>query len=118
MRKSLDFFADLPAAPKLRVIHGIGSAEGLARELSQSRKLLIAFDELRSFVDKCQIQNSTLLPMTTSLFENRNWDNPTKDLMQSISIRDARLSIIGCCTIQTYGSMWTKDAISIGFPNR
>src|SRR6185369_9858677 len=36
----------------------------------------------------------------------------------SISIRGARLSMLACCTTDTYARMWTPEAIAIGFPNR
>src|SRR5262249_38334386 len=78
MKKTIAFFetvtARLESSP--RVIYGVGSAEGLIRELNKSPQLLVAYDELRAFVDKSKVQNSSLLPMTTSLFEGQNWDNP------------------------------------------
>jgi hypothetical protein len=56
--------------------------------------------------------------LVTSLFEGHNWDNATKDPKASISIRGAHLSLLGCCTTDTYSRMWTPEAIAIGFPNR
>lgn len=69
-------------------------------------------------MDKCQVQASTLLPMVTSLFEGRTWDNPTKNARQSFSLKDARLTLIGCCTLDTYGEMWTAKSLNIGLTNR
>jgi len=100
------------------VVWGAGSAEGLARELSTNQNLVLAYDELCTFVDKSKVQGSVLLPMMASLFEGHNWDNPTKDATKSVSVRDARVSLIGCCTTDTYSRMWTPEAIAIGFPNR
>jgi hypothetical protein len=121
MKKTIAFFNKIVAARGLaippHVIYGVGSAEGLIRELNQHSDLLLCYDELRAFVDKSKVQNSSLLPMTTSLFESQNWDNPTKQ-HKNISIRDAHLSLIGCCTTDTYASMWTNEAIAIGLPNR
>jgi uncharacterized protein DUF3987 len=122
MRKVMSFFnrvigsLELVSAP--HVIYGVGSAEGLMRELNDHAELLLCYDELRTFVDKCRVQNSSLLPMTTSLFDNHNWDNHTKHSRASASIRGASLSLIGCCTTATYANMWTNEAIAIGFPNR
>src|SRR5262245_37675266 len=107
MRKTLEFFGSLKSAPSLHILNGCVSAEGLARECGRSQNVLLVFDEFRSFVDKSKIQNSALLPMTASLFDNLNWDNPTKDPSQNICVRGAHLSLIGCCTTDTYSSMWT-----------
>src|SRR5262249_31766398 len=69
-------------------------------------------------VDKCRVQNSALLPMVASLFEAENWDNTTRQSRGIQSVRDVHLSLLGCCTTDTYASMWTNDAIAIGLPNR
>lgn len=97
---------------------GTGSAEGLARKLNESPAgVVLAYDEMQSFVEKTKVQASVLLPMVASLFEQTAWDNATK-AKSSVSLRDAHLSIVGCCTIDTYSGMWTPEAIAIGFPNR
>lgn len=118
MRNILAFFSKLVAGRMPHVIHGVGSAEGLARELADHSRLVLALDELRSFLDKTKVQSSVLLPMTTSLFEAHDWDNATKDKTVCIQVRDAHLSLVGCCTTETYENMWNREAISIGFPNR
>jgi len=100
------------------VVYGVGSAEGLMRQLSNHSQLLIAYDELKAFVDKCRVQNSSLLPMVASLFEGEDWDNTTKTSNSTQSVRGVHLSLLGCCTTDTYASMWTNDAIAIGLPNR
>jgi hypothetical protein len=71
---------------------------------------------LKALIDKSRIESSTLLPMVASLFEQTKYENTTKN--QTLKIDDARLSLVGCCTTDTYNSMWTADAIAIGFPNR
>jgi hypothetical protein len=117
MRNTIDFFSSLTTRP-LHVIHGVGSAEGLARELIGSPRLVLAHDELRSFLDKTKVQSSVLLPMATSLFESHDWDNVTKEKEKCVSVRNAHLSLISCCTTATYENMWSQEAIAIGFPNR
>lgn len=119
VKRMVHFFQDMWSgcgAPE--VAWGVGSAEGLARELAAKPKLVLTYDELSSFLDKSRVQSSVLLPMVTSLFEAHNWDNATKDPKMSLSIRDAHLSLLGCCTTDTYSRMWTQEAIAIGFPNR
>jgi hypothetical protein len=125
MRKSMEFFTENGLLTKgfdgpdtVHVSHGAASAEGLARVLKDHSHTVLAYDELRTFIDKCQIQASTLLPMVTSLFEGRTWQNPTKKASQSTSVNNARLSLIGCCTRDTYADMWTNKALNIGLPNR
>jgi hypothetical protein len=118
MKKSIAFFESLGSTRMPHVMSGVGSAEGLGRNLSAHKKVLLAYDELRAFVDKTKVQSSVLLPMTASLYEQHDWQNSTKDPGQDVIVKDGRLSLLGCCTTDTYEQMWTPEAISIGFPNR
>jgi hypothetical protein len=116
MKKTLQFFQSLESASPLSVSHGVASAEGLLETLKESQRTLLAYDELRAFFDKTRIEASTLLPMVTSLFEQHDWDNRSKQ--KALSVRDARLSFLGCCTTDTYERVFSSEAIAIGFPNR
>jgi hypothetical protein len=117
MKKALDFFGTLPLrTPKANF--GVGSAEGLVLALRDQPNLVLAYDELRAFVDKTRVQGSVLLPMVTALFEGTDWENTTKSKKNSVPLKNVHLSLLGCCTTDTYGDIWTKDAIAIGFPNR
>jgi hypothetical protein len=124
LAKVLEFFKTIsfkapPGIPtKLHTLNGVGSAEGLARELKDHSRLLLAYDELKALVDKFQVQGSSLLSIITSLFEANTWQNATKKQNHSLSVDAAHLSLVGCSTRDTYASMWRKDAISIGLPNR
>jgi len=113
-RKVIEFF--LPFLSNIQVLHGIGSAEGLAKIFGEHHHILVCYDEFRTFFDKARVQSSVLLPMAASLFESMNWDNPTKQ--STISVHDAHLSLLGCSTEETYECMWTLEAVAIGFPNR
>jgi hypothetical protein len=106
-----------------KVSHGIGSAEGLAKILKNSNAAyagpigcMIVFDEFKSFVSKCKIQGSVLLPCVNTLFEKNVYENATKK--HEISIKDARLSMLAATTIQTYERIYDSEFIDIGFPNR
>jgi hypothetical protein len=90
----------------------------LARNLADFGKVLLAYDELRAFVDKTKVQSSVLLPLTASLYEQYRWENATKNGEHDVIVKDGRLSLLGCCTTDTYEQMWTSEAVSIGFPNR
>jgi hypothetical protein len=118
MKKTIEFFQSLGSSRMPRIMYGVGSAEGLARYLSDYGKVLLAYDELRAFVDKTKVQTSVLLPLTASLYEQHRWENATKEPDHDLVIVNGRLSILGCCTTDTYEQMWTSEAVSIGFPNR
>jgi hypothetical protein len=122
LKRTLEFFEGIDFASlglqPMNILYGVGSAEGLAIALRRNPRLLLAYDELRVFVDKSNVQNSALLPMVAALFDGHNWDNPTARRARSVSVRGARLALLGCCTTQTYADMWSNDAIAIGFPNR
>jgi hypothetical protein len=125
LAKTLDFFKGMaykmettPLERKLHVVHGVGSAEGLVRELQDQPNLLLAYDELKGLVDKFQVRGSSLLSVVASLFEGNDWQNVTKKKNQSQVVHNANLSLIGCSTRATYERMWSNDAISIGLPNR
>jgi hypothetical protein len=118
MKKSIAFFESLGSTRMPHIMSGVGSAEGLGRNLSKHKKVLLAYDELRAFLDKTKVQSSVLLPMTASLYEQHDWQNVTKNAEQDVIVKDGRLSLLGCCTMDTYERMWTSEAVSIGFPNR
>jgi hypothetical protein len=119
-KKTQQFFtkaiADYIAFFDTKTLYGVGSGEGLARELEDIKDILLTYDELRAFMDKSSSQGSVLLPMVTQLFEETNYDNPTK--AKPCTVRDAHLSMLGCCTTETYEKMWSPAAIAIGLPNR
>jgi hypothetical protein len=98
------------------VLSGVGSAEGLCQAFGDNSRVVLSYDEMRSFLDKTKIQASVLLPAVTELYEKRMYHNYTKDT--KLSIDDARLGFLGCATTGTYEHMWTQEAIDIGFPNR
>jgi hypothetical protein len=116
MKKTVGFFETLKPRPSVQ--YGVASAEGLARILKNSPNLVLAYDELQMFIQKSQVTASTLLPVVTSLYEQNNWDNATKSAKYSVKIEGAYLSLLGCCTSDTYARMWNPQAIAIGFLNR
>lgn len=122
LRRTLDVFAPLLtstlAGEMVKILHGVASAEGLGRILNKHKRVLLCYDEMRAFMDKASIQSSTLLAMTASLYEGTTWANPTKSEHHSVEVEDGHLSLLGCCTTETYAKMWTSEAIAIGLPNR
>jgi hypothetical protein len=117
LRQVISFFQSLDIVELFptSIVYGVGSGEGLAKLVNESQ-VLLAYDELASFTGKASIDGASLLPLTASLFDSTNWDNTTKT--RTTSIRDGHLALVGCCTTDTYASMWRREAISIGFTNR
>ena len=122
-RRTVSFFKPLLdptpmlTAKSVKVLHGVASAEGLGRMLNEHKHVLLCYDEMKALIDKASIKSSALLAMTASLFEGTTWSNPTKNPKQSIEVSDGHLSLLGCCTTETYSRMWTSEAIAIGLPN-
>ena len=95
---------------------GVGSAEGLARQLEKTPKTILVFDELKTFVSKSLIDGAILLPAVNTLFESNRFHSNTK--AHSIQINNGYLSLLAASTIATYSRMWTPAFIDIGFLNR
>lgn len=112
--KVVSFFKN--SLTEFNVCHGVGSAEGLQIRLNKNNKLLLALDEFKSFINKCKIESSVLLPCTNTLFESNLYESHTKT--SNISIDDAYLSILAASTVQTYERVWTSNFTDIGFNNR
>jgi hypothetical protein len=110
------FFQSIQSPFQWKSLSSVGSAEGLAKELQRTPRVILNYDELRSLVDKTKIRGSVLMPTVASLFERHNYSHTTKN--ESVDIKNGRLSLVACCTIGTYENLWTSDAINLGLPNR
>jgi 5S rRNA maturation endonuclease (ribonuclease M5) len=114
IKKVVDFFKD--TMQDFMVCWGVGSAEGLQKLFVKNPNLLLALDEFKSFVSKCKIDASVLLPMVTTLFESNNYEAHTKQ--KSIVLEQVNLSILAASTIETYEHTWDTSFTDIGFNNR
>ncbi|MBI5603124.1 MAG: hypothetical protein HY879_07195 [Deltaproteobacteria bacterium] len=118
--KAVSFFKDV--LPDFPVCFGVGSAEGLQKRMGEgdnpsgAKKLLLCFDEFKSFVSKCKIESSVLLPCINTLFESNRYESQTKKT--DIRLENAHLSILAASTIQTYEQTWDSSFTDIGFNNR
>jgi hypothetical protein len=113
--KVTDFFRE--AAPEaFHLCLGVGSAEGLQEFMRKNGKLLLCFDEFKSFVSKCKIDGSVLLPCVNTLFESNRYESRTKTT--DIKLERAFLSLLAASTIRTYENTWSTQFIDIGFNNR
>jgi hypothetical protein len=116
LKRTVEFFKDLWTEGGPQFCHGLGSAEGLAKVLAKNNRCVLWYDELRALLDKTRVQGSVLLSTVTSLFESTDYQNHTRK--ESIVIKDAHLSLVSCCTTDTYAHIWTTEAIAIGLVNR
>lgn len=114
IERTLEFFTE--NGGDFCTCKGLGSAEGLPRKFKENRNLLLVHDEFSSFVSKCKISSSILLPCISSLFENNSFENGTKKTEFFIS--DAHLSMLGASTLDTYDDIWDQAFIKMGFYNR
>lgn len=121
--KTVTFFREALQLPisfarslRWAVCYGIGSAEGLCKLLKSNNRLLLVFDEFRSFVSKCKIDSSVLLPMVTTLYESNVYQNTTKTV--DIELSDSHLSILSASTTDTFSRIFDNSFTSIGFNNR
>lgn len=118
LRLTDQFFRE--ALISILVLHGAGSAEGLAEAFSKQENgqkiLVLHYDELKAFVDKARIEGSVLLPTVTTLFERNHYQNAVRN--KNIEISNAHLSLVSACTPETYASMFDSRFFAIGFLNR
>jgi len=99
------------------VLPGVGSAEGLALALTENKRVVLSFDELRRFEAKVGIQSSALLPMVNELFESNRYQNRTKE--HDLKIEDGHLAFLSNSTEETWqGLQNAAEFKDIGFLNR
>jgi hypothetical protein len=96
--------------------YGTGSAEGLMTALRRSPCLLLCYDELRGFTQKCDVKGSNLLQIVNILFEETFAENVTKDNFSKVT--DCHLSLLACTTQETWDQIFTPNFLAIGFINR
>lgn len=120
IKRTVKFFEAALTQGSFKLCHGVGSSEGLAKILDDGgypgRKLLLVYDELKSFVGKATIEGSTLLPAVATLFESNRFHSATKK--EILRLEDVYLSLLGASTEETYSGMWTPAFMDIGFINR
>jgi hypothetical protein len=114
INKAVGFFMD--ALTDFRVCWGVGSAEGLQKRMEDGGRLLLCLDEFKSFVSKCKIESSVLLPCVTTLFESNRYESHTKTT--AVKLENAFLSLLAASTVQTYERTWDSNFSDIGMTNR
>lgn len=98
------------------ICYGVGSAEGLAKELNTNPKMVLCYDEFKAFVQKARIEGSVLLPCVNTLFESNFYHSSTSK--HTINLSDVYLSLVAASTYETFMTMFTPQFLDIGFINR
>jgi hypothetical protein len=114
IKMTLKFFRE--SLTDFPVCYGVGSAEGLAEQFKQSHRLLLTFDEFKTFVAKAKIETSVLLPAVNILFEDNRYQSSTKK--HSINLKDVHLALLAASTVDTYSNIFDSQFLDIGFLNR
>lgn len=104
--------------PGFNPIDNVNSGEGLIKEMAKSPQIVLIYDEFNTFVSKAGIENATLLPTVTSLFDQGRAQTLKVKDTDSSRVTDGRLSILGACTTDTFNTMFSSKYLGIGFINR
>jgi len=110
-----------PTVPLLKNVNhsfGAGSGEGLARILKTHPNTVLIYDEIQALMQKMGIESSSLLTIINSLYHEHVWSNLLKDGAKSEVIENARLSLIGCATSESFETLLSSQQLRIGFGNR
>lgn len=116
IKQTVHFFRRFGLLEDLGLCYGVGSAEGLAEKLKEDRKVLLVFDEFKTFVSKSNIEAAILLPAVNTLFEDIRFQSITKT--HAINIEEGSLSILAASTVDTFTKMFSPIFTDIGFINR
>lgn len=116
IKQTLKFFTNQMLIKDTGICHGVGSAEGLALFLKQHPRTLLVFDEMKTLVNKSNIEGAILLEVANTLFEANRFHSLTKK--DQIVIDDGHLSLLTASTLETFGCMFSPRFRDIGFINR
>lgn len=116
IEETVQHFTSFIQPEAMAVCRGAASGEGLGRLLKQTVKVLLYYDELKTFVSKCNIKQSTLLTATNILFESTKYENwTTRD---PFVIKHGLLAMLAASTTDTYANLFDSKFLDIGFNNR
>lgn len=107
-------FGNVPAL----IFPGTGSGEGIAKIFNQGfDKMLLSIDEFQSALAKARIENSTLGPLLTTLFDSTDAANAVS--RESLSVTGKHLSLYGAITTASWDGIWSKGTErELGLLNR
>jgi len=109
--------AQASTRPLIRVVAGVGSAEGLGSAFQASTRILLTFDEFRRLEKKANAKDSVLTYMLNELYEGNEYDNHTKTA--ALEVKNGHLAILSNTTEEVYLSLQNGAEMSdVGFLNR
>jgi len=114
-----DFFKMVEATQ--RIIEGFGSAEGVLTALGESHlpnPAILYLDELNVLASKIDIAGSIGTAGLHKLFEDHDYDHPLKAKAETITVRNAYLSMIAASTLEDFTNMWSGKHRDTGFFSR
>lgn len=116
MEETERHFREFVEPGSIAICRGAASGEGLGKLLKKVSKVLLYYDELKVFVNKCNIQQSTLLMAANTLFEATRYENQTS--RDPFVIEHALISMLAASTTDTYAQLFDSKFLDIGFNNR
>jgi hypothetical protein len=117
-----DLFKAINNSPEehLRIVEGIGSAEGLLSLMSETlgpKPVTIHLDEIHVLAEKTDLSGSAGIAVFNSLYENHNYDHPLAR-KQNYSVRNVYLSVVGASTLEDFTKTWGTKHADAGFFSR
>jgi hypothetical protein len=86
---------------------GTGSGEGIAKLFKHGYdRILLSIDEFQSALAKARIENSTLGPLLTTLFDSTDAANAVSK--ETLSVTGKHLSLYGAITTASWDGIWSK----------
>lgn len=104
------------AFPTMNIMDGLNSGEGLITHLKKHPRTILYQDEFLHLITKTKQKGNTICTVLTSLWERTSAQIATTQVQHRVT--DAYLTMIGCCTLDTYSDCWTGELLDIGLANR
>jgi hypothetical protein len=103
------------------IIEGFGSAEGVLAILGDSptpKSAVLYLDEMNILASKTDVAGSIGIAGLHKLFEDHDYDHPLKSRKDSLTVRNAFLSLMGASTLEDFTSAWSAKHKDAGFFSR
>ncbi|MBN1843079.1 MAG: DUF3987 domain-containing protein [Deltaproteobacteria bacterium] len=116
MEETEQHFREFVDPTAMVICRGAASGEGLGKLIAKVPKALIYYDELKVFVSKAGIQQSSLLPAVNTLFESNRYENHTSK--DPFVVENGFVAMLAASTVDTYAGLFDAKFLDIGFNNR
>lgn len=118
MNYTVGFFEKLRAQGGLfpPVVRGVATHQGLIQKFEENPQNMVVLDELLVLAQQANDPTSVLYEFFATLYDANDFDKPT--MKSPVELKDVQLSLGACCTPDTFDTVFSQKAISVGFPNR